>query len=111
MNNILAMAILAAIPVVLAPMSSSAAMAAADANAVREGKQIYADNCSTCHGDQLRNTSGGVTFDLRKLKPDEHDRFVHSVLSGKNDMPPWQGVLEPDQIEGIWAYIRATVDQ
>lgn len=110
MNKILGMAILAAIPVALASMSSSATMAA-DANAVREGKQIYADNCSTCHGDQLRNTSGGVTFDLRKLKPDEHDRFVHSVLNGKNDMPPWQGVLEPNQIEGIWAYIRATVDQ
>jgi mono/diheme cytochrome c family protein len=110
MNNILAVALLAATPVVLAVTSSSVAIGA-DANAAQEGKGIYSDNCATCHGEQLRNTSNGVTFDLRKLKPDEHDRFVHSVLNGKNDMPPWQGVLEPDQIEDIWAYIRATVDR
>jgi mono/diheme cytochrome c family protein len=109
MNKILAIALLAGTPVVQASISSAAM--AADANSAQEGKGIYSDNCSSCHGDQLRNTSGGVTFDLRKLKPDEHDRFVHSVLNGKNDMPPWQGVLEPDQIDDIWAYIRATVDR
>jgi mono/diheme cytochrome c family protein len=110
MNKILATALFATFPVVSAATLSSAARAA-DANAAQEGKGIYADNCSTCHGEQLRNTSNGVTFDLRKLGPNEHGRFVHSVLNGKNDMPPWQGVLEPDQIEDIWAYIRATVDR
>jgi mono/diheme cytochrome c family protein len=110
MNNFLSMALLAANPFVVAATSSSVAMAA-DVSSAQEGKGIYADYCSTCHGEQLRNTSGGVTFDLRKLKPDEHERFVHSVLNGKNEMPPWQGVLERDQIENIWAYIRATVDR
>jgi len=62
-------------------------------------------------GDGLRNTSSGVTFDLRRLHKDEHDRFLHSVLDGKRQMPPWRGALEGRQIESIWAYIRATVDQ
>jgi mono/diheme cytochrome c family protein len=33
------------------------------------------------------------------------------VLEGKRQMPPWRGALEEQQIESIWAYIRATVDQ
>jgi mono/diheme cytochrome c family protein len=26
-------------------------------------------------------------------------------------MPPWRGVLDTQQIESIWAYIRANVDR
>jgi len=75
------------------------------------GARIYQDYCATCHGDELKNTSNGVTYDLRRLRPDEHPRFVTSVLNGKKDMPPWKGTLEEDQIELIWAYIRASVDR
>jgi mono/diheme cytochrome c family protein len=75
------------------------------------GAAIYDDYCSRCHGEGLHNTSGGVTFDLRRLHPNEHERFVNSVINGKKDMPPWRGVLRPDQIEEVWAYIRATVDR
>ena len=72
---------------------------------------IYADYCSHCHGEQLQDTSGGVTFDLRRLRPDERSRFVNSVLNGKSQMPPWRGVLSLEQIECIWLYIRANVDR
>ena len=75
------------------------------------GATIYADYCSHCHGEQLQNTSGGVTFDLRRLRPDERSRFVNSVLNGKSQMPPWRGVLSLEQIECIWLYIRANVDR
>ena len=81
---------------------------AADAD---EGANIYENYCVNCHGEGLVNTSGGVTFDLRKLRPDEHDRFIHSVTNGKNQMPPWKGVLDREKMEDIWAYIRATVDK
>jgi mono/diheme cytochrome c family protein len=33
------------------------------------------------------------------------------VLNGKNQMPPWRGALEPEQIESIWAYIRSINDR
>ena len=78
---------------------------------VTAGAMVYADYCSSCHGEELRNTSGGVTFDLRRLRPQDHDRFVNSVLNGKSQMPPWRGVLDSQQIESIWAYIRANVDR
>jgi mono/diheme cytochrome c family protein len=109
MNRISLIGLLAVTSAVLAATSCPPARAA-DADTAKEGKEIYGDYCATCHGEQLRNTSGGVTFDLRRLKPDEHERFLNSVLNGKNQMPPWRDSLEPDQIEAIWAYVRATVD-
>jgi mono/diheme cytochrome c family protein len=77
---------------------------------VEAGATIYGDYCSNCHGDELRNTSGGVTFDLRRLRPEDRDHFVNSVLDGKRQMPAWRGVLDQQKIEAIWAFIRATVD-
>jgi mono/diheme cytochrome c family protein len=85
--------------------------AAEDAALVERGAEIYALRCEGCHGQGLRNTSGGWSFDLRKLKPGEHDRFVDSVTSGKDNMPSWYGILKDDEIEAIWSYIRATVDK
>jgi mono/diheme cytochrome c family protein len=78
---------------------------------VEAGAMVYGDYCSSCHGDELRNTSGGVTADLRRLRAEDRDRFFIAVLDGKRQMPPWRGALEMEQIESIWAYIRAKVDQ
>jgi mono/diheme cytochrome c family protein len=78
---------------------------------IEAGATIYGNYCSNCHGDGLRNASGGATFDLRRLRASDHDRFVNSVLNGKSQMPPWRDVLDTEQIESIWAYIRATVDR
>ncbi len=30
---------------------------------------------------------------------------------GKDNMPSWHGILKNEEIEAIWAYIRATVDK
>jgi mono/diheme cytochrome c family protein len=91
--------------------AASIALAETGNPAIKAGARVYDDYCSSCHGEGLRNTSGGVTFDLRRLRPQDHDRFVNSVMNGKNQMPPWRGVLDLHQIESIWTYIRANVDQ
>src|SRR4249920_3356279 len=75
-----------------------------------KGERIYNRSCSNCHGDDLQNNSG-VAFDLRRLKADERARFVSSVLHGKNVMPSWEGKLNDDQLESLWAYIRANAYQ
>jgi len=98
-------------PICLLLSSAAEVPAAATDATVERGARIYGDYCSTCHGDELRNTSGGVTFDLRRLRAEDHDRFVNSVLEGKRPMPSWRGVLGQEQIDAIWAYIRATVDR
>ncbi len=95
-------------------MAMAAALAASVGHAetaAEAGAVVYADRCAGCHGVQLRHNAGSPAFDLRKLRPDEHDRFVQSVIDGKDNMPSWYGLLKPDEIEAIWAYIRATVDR
>jgi mono/diheme cytochrome c family protein len=70
------------------------------------GENVYAYHCATCHGDDLIHT-GDTTFDLRRLKADERPRFDNSVRNGKNQMPPWKGVLTDEEIDQLWHYIRA----
>jgi len=87
------------------------AAAAADASRAQGGAGIYQLRCSGCHGENLRGLSGGWSFDLRRLRPGQHDEFVRSVISRRENMPSSYGVLKPEEIEATWAYIRATVDK
>ena len=82
------------------------ASARAQNGSAERGARTYDKYCATCHGDDLMNNSG-IAFDLRRLKPDEFPRFVGSVMQGKRAMPAWAGVLDEDQLEDLWAYIRA----
>ena len=72
---------------------------------IRLGAEIFARNCSPCHGPRMQEPEGA--FDLRTFPPDQHTRFVNSVARGKNQMPPWAGLLKPDEIEALWAYVVA----
>jgi len=86
-----------------------AAAAAADAPAAdlaAKGARVYARMCARCHGAEM---VGPVTqaFDLRRFPPDDRARFVTSVTQGKGNMPPWAGVLTDQDIEALWAYVRA----
>jgi len=89
----------------------ASAAGAAGGSRPAAGAVIYTQRCAGCHGQELHNTSGGWSFDLRRLRPDEHDRFVNSVTAGKDNMPSWYGILSDEEMESIWAYIRATVDK
>jgi mono/diheme cytochrome c family protein len=72
---------------------------------IRLGAEIFARNCSPCHGPRMQEPEGA--FDLRTFPPGQHTRFVNSVSHGKDAMPPWAGVLQPDEIEALWAYVMA----
>jgi mono/diheme cytochrome c family protein len=86
-------------------LSNAIAEDAAEQAKIDAGEAVYNTRCAVCHGDDLVNT--GQTFDLRKLKADERPRFENSVRNGKNQMPPWKGVLSADDIDHLWHYIRA----
>jgi mono/diheme cytochrome c family protein len=72
---------------------------------IRVGAEIFSRNCSPCHGPRMQDPEGA--FDLRTFPPGQHARFVNSVSRGKNSMPPWAGVLKPEEIEALWAYVMA----
>jgi len=75
------------------------------AKQIAAGAAIFARNCSPCHGAHMADPQGA--FDLRTFPHDQHSRFVNSVTNGKNSMPPWGGLLKPDEIEDLWAYVVA----
>ncbi len=78
---------------------------AQDPAKVRAGERVFNTYCATCHGDGL--VSSGQTFDLRHLRADERPRFEQSVTNGKGQMPPWKGVVSPEDIDLLWNYVRA----
>jgi mono/diheme cytochrome c family protein len=94
--------------IALAAMSMAAVTATAsaqDQKKIDAGEQIYNDYCFTCHGEKL--VSSGQTFDLRRLTVADRARFENSVLAGRNQMPPWRGVISGEQIELLWHFVRA----
>lgn len=83
---------------------------AQDPAKVKLGARVYNNYCATCHGDNLVN-SGNATFDLRRLRDHERPRFENSVNNGKGQMPPWKGVVSPEEIDQLWNYIRANAHE
>ena len=78
---------------------------AQDKAKIEAGENVYNTNCAICHGDQLK--SSGQFPNLRRLTANDRERFDTTVRNGRNQMPPWKGVLSDDEIDQIWAYIRA----
>jgi mono/diheme cytochrome c family protein len=91
---------------VLSPVTTASAQ---DSAKIEAGENVFNTNCAVCHGDQLVST--GQTFDLRRLKDSDRARFDNSVRNGKNQMPPWRGVLTDEEIDQVWHYIRANAYQ
>jgi mono/diheme cytochrome c family protein len=75
------------------------------AEQIKKGADLFARNCATCHGTRMRNPQWAV--DLRTFPRGGHTRFVDAVANGKRNMPAWDDVLDPDQIEALWAYVIA----
>ena len=49
---------------------------------------------------------GTITYDLRRFPHDQKDRFVNSVINGKDGiMPPWGDAISLDDIDALWAYV------
>ncbi|TMH87898.1 MAG: cytochrome c [Betaproteobacteria bacterium] len=75
------------------------------AGQIGKGAALYETHCQTCHGPRLANPEWAK--DLRKFPREDHARFVDTVTYGVRNMPPWADVLEPDDIEALWAYVVA----
>jgi mono/diheme cytochrome c family protein len=70
---------------------------------VARGAQLFALNCATCHGARMRNPQWAI--DLHTFPRDAKARFVDSVMNGKRNMPSWDDVLTPDDVDALWAYV------
>lgn len=79
-----------------------------------DGGQLFADNCSRCHGDAADGTDLGPPLMHRLYEPGHHPdfSFQNAVKNGVishhwafGDMPPVTG-LSDDEVTQIIAYIR-----
>jgi len=91
------------------PLSAQDTAAPQDKAKIAAGETVYNTYCQVCHGDALVST--GQVFDLRRLTANDRTRFENSVRNGKNQMPPWKGVLRDEEIDQVWYYIRANAYQ
>jgi mono/diheme cytochrome c family protein len=84
---------------------SCVAASAQDAAQIEAGEMLYDEHCASCHGEKLR--SSGAIPDLRELGAGDRPRFDQAVLNGKGQMPAWQGQLNEEEFNQLWAYIRS----
>ncbi len=71
---------------------------------VDKGRAQFERTCAQCHGRNMVN-SGTTSYDLRRFPTDEPDRFFKSVTHGKNNMPSFDGALDPGALQWLWAYV------
>jgi mono/diheme cytochrome c family protein len=74
-------------------------------DAVAIGEEVYEQHCQACHGEKLR--SAGAIPDLRDLGANEREKFDTMVMEGRGQMPAWQGIVSPLELDQLWAYVRS----
>lgn len=89
-------------------MPSASAQADDDPAAVEEGREIFANNCSGCHGSD--GTGSATGRPLIGIASQEEDRSVHiaSVTNGKGGMPPYDEKLSEEEIDAVISFVRLT---
>jgi mono/diheme cytochrome c family protein len=78
----------------------------ASAETIDQGRRVYTERCLVCHGYSV--VSGGLTPDLRYSDAQVYSEWDAIVLGGSrssNGMPPFAGVVTPEQSQAIKAYI------
>ena len=68
------------------------------------GKEVFAENCSICHGATGHGGNGGP--DLTTMpKAKEQAGAEEQVTNGGGGMPPFGGTLSEEEIENVAAYV------
>lgn len=99
---------------VLALMALSVLTLACGSQQQRDGAALFADNCSSCHGEMADGTNMGPPLVHRLYEPGHHPdiSFQSAVKNGVishhwdfGDMPPVAG-LSAAEVTEIIAYVR-----
>jgi mono/diheme cytochrome c family protein len=82
--------------------TSTPAGGAGQANA--QGKQIFTQNCASCHTLKDANAKGQVGPNLDELKP-PLDRAIEQITNGGGGMPAFADQLSEEQIRELAEYV------
>jgi cytochrome c oxidase cbb3-type subunit 3 len=80
---------------------------AKDPNAMATARNLFALNCSTCHGSDARGAKGFPNLtDSDWLWGGEPDQIYRTIAHGRdNAMPAWDKVLGMNGVEDVLAYV------
>ncbi len=84
---------------------------------IKQGKGIYQQECSYCHGENLAGLSGEITG-LTKPTPNLKERlkthsdgdFFWKIQNGKGDMPSFKDDLNDEEIWSILQFTRSEIN-
>ena len=70
------------------------------------GFEVYNNKaaCGTCHTLQSAESTGNIGPNLDMLRP-QIAQIISSVTNGIGVMPPWEGILTPEEIEAVAYYV------
>ena len=76
------------------------------------GLEIYNNKaaCGTCHTLKSAESSGDIGPNLDMLKP-QIDQIIYAVTNGVGVMPPWEGILTPEEIEAVAYYVFTSTNK
>ena len=72
-----------------------------------QGKQIYSQNCSICHGTQgISNMPSAPNFKRGETLFQSDLTLLEHIKKGKNACPAFVGILKKQQMLDVIAYLR-----
>jgi cytochrome c oxidase cbb3-type subunit 3 len=90
-------------------LSDPTVAATLDATALADGKQIFADNCASCHGDDGTGMAEVGSADLADqywIYGGDRQSILTTVYYGRaGHMPTWEGRLSPLDIKLLTLYL------
>lgn len=74
------------------------------------GAEVFAENCSTCHGATCHGATGHGGPDLRTMPKSKTEAgTIEQVTNGGGGMRPFKGVLSEEEIKDVAAYVVETI--
>ena len=75
------------------------------------GKKIFADNCTSCHGDNAKGNQELGAPDLTDkiwLYGSDEATLIETISNGRAGvMPAWVGRLDPSTIKALTVYVHS----
>ena len=74
---------------------------------VAAGQAVFAQNCVACHGANLEGGIGPTFLDDDWLHGGQASQILNTITVGvpEKGMVPWGGILSPDQIRHVAAFV------
>jgi cytochrome c oxidase cbb3-type subunit 3 len=73
------------------------------------GGELFVQYCASCHGPDAGGGALGPTLVSAQVAAQDQAFFQETIAKGRagTSMPAWDGLLSPQQIEDVTAFLRS----